>query len=105
MEGVLVEAEAGAVPAGAELFVEPADDQLNLEIRELFGFADEGAPAMSFYRILLLMNGEEIRPSGSMRIRIPVPESFREAVRARMSKRSSDGGNLSLYHIQEGGKK
>lgn len=105
MEGVLVEAEAGAVPAGAELFVEPADDRLNLEIRELFGFADEGAPAMSFYRILLLMNGEEIRPSGSMRIRIPVPESFREAVRARMSKRSSDGGNLSLYHIQEGGKK
>lgn len=105
MEGVLVEAEAGAVPAGAELFVEQADDQLNLEIRELFGFADEGAPAMSFYRILLLMNGEEIRPSGSMRIRIPVPESFQDAVRARMSKRSSDSGNLSLYHIQEGGKK
>lgn len=104
-EGVFVEAEAGVVPAGAEFAVEPADEQMTLDIQELFGFAEGQAPAMSFYRISLLLDGVEIQPSGVLTVRIPIPQEFQGSA-GRMARAGTvQKEDLSLYQIQEGGRK
>lgn len=104
-EGVTVEADAGVVPAGAWLLVEPADELLLNELRELFGFAQENAPAMSFYRISLLLEGSPVSPSGILRIRIPVPESFGEETERSTGRTVLTEEQLSLYQVTEDGKK
>lgn len=106
-EGVYVEAEAGVAPSGSQLSVEPADEPALYEIRELFGFTQENSPAMSFYTISLTLDGVEVSPSGVMKIRIPVPESFGGgSSRNRSAARAVDSEEqISLYRITEDGKK
>ncbi len=99
-EGVIVEAEAGVVPSGTQLCVETADETTLEELRELFGFAQENGPAMSFYRVSLLLDGTEVTPSGVMKLRILVPESFGgESVSGLRSVDSEE--QITLYRIGE----
>ena len=104
-EGVTVKAEAGVVPAGVELYVEPADETVLQAVRELFGFTEENAPAMSFYTISLLMDGITVQPSGVLKIRIPIPDSFLSGGMGRSAKAGFSEENLSLIQIKEDGKK
>lgn len=91
-EGVSATAPVGVVPMGAELSVMPADDQEQNRILELFGFTEGKEPAMAFYDLTLLMNGERIQPAGELTISIPVPEHFTK-------------DEVSLFQISAEGKK
>lgn len=103
--GVEVEAEAGVVPAGATLFVEPADDMVLETVWGIFGFTQESAPAMSFYTISLEMDGAQVGPSGALRIRIPIPEGFTSGQTGRLARAVDSKENLSLFLVKEDGKK
>lgn len=104
-EGITVEAEAGVVPAGTVLTVVPESGEVLETVRELLGFTEGNAPAMSFYTISLEMDGLQIQPSGVMKIRIPVPDDFAGTKMARAARAGLTKEDLSLYQIKEGGRK
>lgn len=111
MEGVLVEAEEGVVPAGAEFSAAAADEEVKESIRELFGFTEENAPAMCFYSFSLQLEGNEIQPSGTIKTAIPVPEDFVSTAggsslrTARNIRGAYTEKDMSLYQIKEEGRK
>ena len=99
--GIIVEADPGVVPAGAEFFIELPDSESVGSLQELFGFTEESAPAMCFYRFSLQLDGSEISSSGVMKVQIPVPDDFVSLAEARTARAAYTEDDMSLYRISE----
>jgi len=88
--GVTVQAEIGVVPSEAELMVTPLASEDNAKVLAILGLDDSQADRIRFYDVSLLLNNAEIQPSGTLKIKLPIPEDF-------------DPAAISVYHVAEDG--
>ncbi|MCC8059476.1 MAG: hypothetical protein LIO81_01320 [Clostridiales bacterium] len=90
--GVTALADAGVIPTGSELEVEPADESTLEWIRDLFGISEADTLPMSFWNASLTYDGEEIDPAGKITFQVEIPEEV-------------DVDELAFYQISGDGRK
>ena len=93
---VTVTAEPGVVPAETVLVVEPVEEESEAyeTISSALGAAGSQTLQFAFYDISLVRNGAELQPSGTLQIRLPIPEDFER-----------DPEKLSVYYISDKGRR
>ena len=93
---VEVSAESGVVPAGTELVVESVEEGSKAyeTIASALGTAGNQTLQFSFYDISLLRDGAAIQPSGTLQIRLPIPDGF-----------AQDAEELSVYYVSDQGRR
>ena len=93
---VTVTAEPGVVPAETVLVVKPVEEESEAyeTISSALGAAGSQTLQFAFYDISLVRNGAELQPSGTLQIRLPIPEDFER-----------DPEKLSVYYISDKGRR